>query len=76
MGRSDRIAGLHDLQQLFRWACVLLGNSLDLNIVVFVLHNIQDVFIIQQVEASPRIYLKKANRDVKVAFCECKQFFD
>lgn len=39
----------HDTQQLFSWLGVFLGQPRDLDAAIFIFHDIEDVFLVEQI---------------------------
>lgn len=61
MSGSSFVGKVHYLEKFLRSWSHLLNDPLDLNIVVFVLHDIKRIFVVKKVKASACIDLKEAD---------------
>ncbi len=58
---SGLISEVHNLKKFFgRWSS-FLNDALDLNIIAFVFHNVQIIFVVEKVKTASCINLEKAD---------------
>lgn len=74
MRGSIGISLLHYSQQFFGGLCIFLGEAWNLYISIFVLQNIEDAFLIEQIKAPSSVDLEVADGDSEAFFCQFEQF--
>jgi len=75
MRSSSLVSLIHDLKKLFRIRGRLVNYALYLNVIAFVFHNVQHIFLIKQIQASSRVNLKEIYCNLTLSFRQSKKLF-
>jgi hypothetical protein len=74
-GCPGLVSRVHHFQQFFGIGCTLLDDALDLYVVALILHDVEQILIVEQIEAAASVYLKEGHADIIVALDHVKELF-
>lgn len=63
MSGSRFVGRIHNFQEFFGGGGNFLKDALNLNIIAFVLHDVQGIFFVEQVETSASVYFEETDHD-------------
>ena len=64
MGGPCFVGSIHNIKKLFGRRCTSLKNALNLYIIALIFKNVQSIFIVKQIQTSPRVDLEETNHNL------------